>query len=248
MDQGLKDREIQILHMVQNSSTPIGAWAIVGLLEDEGASASPATVGRILNRLERQGYLRKSSFKGRMITPAGVAKIKHTQKMKLLDKYNQELDSLSTSTKLQHFLMVLEARKTVERDIIRLAARNMTDEVIQELDQIEATREQYYLRSMRSSKSDVDFHYTVAVASRNEVFIIFSQILCALTQRTELFDFMGEKNGKPFYTGHKGILEALKERDPDKAEAAMTEHIDTLIGAVKKWWDEYHRPANTDSE
>ncbi len=242
MNQKEKDRDVQILHMIQNSEVPMGAWAIAGLLEDRGVSYSPATIGRILNRLERQGYLTKSSFRGRMITRKGVEQIRHARQMKLLGNYDQKLNDLSSSNALQHFLMVLEARKTVERDVVRLAARNMTDKILEKLERIEVRRQKYYDKCLRDSKSDLDFHYAIAEASKNEVFVILSRILCSLSHRTELFDFMAKKNGKPFYIDHREILQALRERDADKAENAMMDHIDTLLVSVRKWWDEYHLP------
>ena len=135
--------------------------------------------------------------------------------------------------------MVLEARKTIERETTRLAALNITEKEFNALKAIESKRMADHKRSRRHASDDRNFHHLIAKASRNEILIIFSRILSVLSQKTELFDYMGKKTDTPYYIGHRRILEALEQRNPGRAEKRMIEHIDTLIEDVRKWGREH---------
>ena len=234
-----KDREMEILHIVQGASTPIGSWALAGLLEEKGLVYSTATIGRILNQLEQQGYLEKKSYQGRVITKKGEMAIAQASRLKQMEAYKEKLDDIMNSDRLQHFLMVLEARKTIERETARLAAMNITDKELKALRLIEDKRMANHRRSTRHASDDRSFHHLIAQASRNEILIIFSQILSVLSQKTELFDLMGTRTDAPYYIGHRKILEALEKRDSRAAERSMIQHIDKLHEDVRKWGSEH---------
>ena len=127
MNRTERDRGLEVLHIVQNSSAPIGSWALVGLLEEKGLVYSTATIGRILHQLEQQGYLEKKGYRGRVITKKGEMAIAQASRLKQMESYKDKLDDIMNSDRLQHFLMVLEARKTIERETTRLAALNIIE-------------------------------------------------------------------------------------------------------------------------
>jgi DNA-binding FadR family transcriptional regulator len=233
------DRDLEILSIIQNSVEPIGSWALVGLLEEKGLLYSTATIGRILHQLEQQGYLEKKGYQGRIITKKGENAIVLASKIKEMEGYKEKLDDILNSDRLHHFLMVLEARKTIERETTRLAALNITKKEIKALKAIESKRVAAHKQLWRHPSDDREFHHLIAKASRNQILIIFSQILSVLSQKTELFDYMRTKTDTPYYIGHRKVIAALEEKNPDKAEKGMIEHIDRLIEDVSKWGREH---------
>jgi GntR family L-lactate dehydrogenase operon transcriptional regulator len=55
-------------------------------------------------------------------------------------------------------------------------------------------------------------------------------------QQTPLFEQIRQKK-KSVMTAHIGILEALREHNPQKAEQRMVHHIDGLMKDVATYWD-----------
>jgi DNA-binding FadR family transcriptional regulator len=239
VDPNTTDREFLVLNLIQASEVPIGSWALVESIAEKGISLSSATVGRILNHLEKQGYLVKDGSKGRVITQKGEAAMKNALKYREMEGYKKKLDDLLTTNMLNHFIMVLETRKVIERSTVALAVGYITDGEIEKLRRIEARRDEDYKKSRINAHHDIEFHQTIANASRNEVLKIFSQIISMIGQQSDLFDYMRAKMETPYYISHKKILKAIDERNAELAEKAMVEHIDTLIRDVKVFWKEY---------
>jgi len=83
------EREWEVLSMIRNSNEPIGSWALVDMFEKKGINLSPATVGRILNQLDKRGYLEKRSYKGRVITTKGERAMERAAKLRQISKYEK---------------------------------------------------------------------------------------------------------------------------------------------------------------
>ncbi len=130
MDFSTNDRTFHVLSMIRNSDEPLGSWSLVEMFEEKGINLSSATIGRILNHLEKRGYLKKKSFKGRLITKKGEEAIEQALRMEQINKYTKRLEDLLNSKVLHHFIMVLEARRAIERETVRLSVKNITEEQI----------------------------------------------------------------------------------------------------------------------
>lgn len=57
----LQDKEIAVLESLKASMGPMGSWNLVEKLEEKGYYISSATIGRILNSLEKRGYAKKTA-------------------------------------------------------------------------------------------------------------------------------------------------------------------------------------------
>ena len=127
---------------------------------------------------------------------------------------------------------VLEFRKAVELECVKLAARRATEDEIQELAGI--------LENIKNSKDDLSryagydfqFHNLLFNMTKNQLFIkvnlllqeIFKKGFLEQTATAENFDY-GE---------HHKIYSAIREGDPEAAVVAMREHINTTIERVMK--------------
>lgn len=236
----LDDKRLRILEILSDSSEPIGSWNLVELLEGRGVSVSPATIGRTLNRLESLGYLEKEKFKGRVITPKGVEAIRLSQELRERNYYKEQLDAIINTNVLQNFLMVLEARKAIERSTVRLAAERANEADVRYMDEI--LERQKALRDKGCSIADEDraFHKAIAAASGNKALEILYAIISMSGQQSRLFEHLRKKVASPCVTGHLRILEAIRDHKPDRAEICMVEHLDGLIEDVNTYWHLYH--------
>jgi len=232
------DRALQVLSMIRDSEEPLGSWSLVDMFEEQGINLSPATIGRILNHLEKQGYLEKKSYKGRVITRKGEQAMQQALKSRQFDKYTKKLEDLLNSRVLHHFLMVLEARRAIEKEIVRLAAKNITADQIKKMEEIEKQREEDYAQDKIYAQPDIRFHQILAEASGNDVLMVLEQLTSFLGQQSDLFDYMRAKLKKPYFISHQNIIASLKHQDPEKAERCIVEHINKLIKDVNIYYKE----------
>jgi GntR family transcriptional repressor for pyruvate dehydrogenase complex len=236
----LTDREITALEIIRDSEHPLGAWNLEEILSRKGIQIGSSTVGRMLNRLEKQGYLTKKHFnQGRTITSEGRALLSRNQQEQLLKPLSERLGDMLNTRVLEKYLLVLEARKVLERAIVRLAAEQITDEKLKRLEQIVEQREERHRQSKSRADLDIAFHMAIAKACSNEVLSLLYQTVATLGQQSQLFELLRQRVGAPYLTSHREILEALISRDSDRAEECIVQHIDMLIGDVKKYWDTY---------
>ena len=233
------DTDFLILNILKDLNGPIGSGNLTGILEDLGVNISPASIGRILSSLERNGLLEKDRNKGRMITQKGFRAMREAQNRKQVDNLRKELDTMLTGRTLQNFLMILQARKIIESATVRLAAENISEEELAELRNVLDEREEHIQKSESVSGADVEFHTLISRASGNKVLSLIYQIISRLGQQSELFEYMRKQASGPYLSHHRNIYEALLAKDPDLAENFLKSHIDELIQEVQKYWHDH---------
>jgi len=234
------DKTLCILEIVSSSEEPLGSWNLVDLLEDKGISVSPATIGRILNRLENLGFLKKQGVKGRLITPKGEEAIRLAQKLKTADRYQKQLKEIINTDLLHDYLMVLEARKAIEKATARLAAVNATKEDLDLMNSILYKQESNYKAHKSGAEVDISFHKAIAKASCNKVLEILYSIIALSGQQSKLFEHIREQVRAPYTYSHRAILRAIEDHDPEEAEHCIEDHINCLIEDVNTYWHKYY--------
>ncbi len=239
MKQPLDERELIVLECIRDSSEPLGSWSLVEHLEDRGYRVSSASIGRILYRLEQRGYVKGQGNRGRIITKAGVTAIGKTKAFNSMDSHRKDLENLINSKVLEDFIMVLQARKAIERETARLAAESITEAGKRELHAILEEQEVKARRGESIAEIDIAFHRGIAHASRNPALLALYGILSTMGQQSELFEFVRSRVNAPYRPAHRSILEAICSHDPDEAEKNMIRHMDALIEDVTKYWDAY---------
>ena len=125
-----------------------------------------------------------------------------------------------------------EYRLITEPQVARIAAQKATKEDILAL-RLSIERQQNYERgSDEYVEEDIHFHAILAECTKNSVFIAINRAIegvrnAAIRQAAEK---MQVDLSHPF---HSSILRAIENREPDKAEYAMREHILTNISEMK---------------
>jgi DNA-binding FadR family transcriptional regulator len=117
------------------------------------------------------------------------------------------------------------ARIFFEVGLARNAAANGTDEDIARLEEALAANRDSIGDLKRFERTDVDFHYVLAVMTRNPIFTAIHAALAdwLLEQRSKT---LAAGEDVKAYEAHRAIFEAISARDPDRAEAAMRDHLE----------------------
>lgn len=236
----LDERDLIVLESIRETHEPIGSWALVETLEARDYRVSSASIGRILYRLEKLGYVEGQGNKGRIITDAGRKAIERSKALRSMDTHRQQLENLINSKVLEDFIMVLQARKAIERETSRLAAENITEAGLGRLGQILEEQEVRAKKGESIAEIDIAFHREIAKSSHNSALMALYEILSTMGQQSELFEFVRSQVDATYRQAHRLVLEAIRSHDPDAAEACIIRHMDALIEDVTKYWDLYY--------
>ncbi len=126
---------------------------------------------------------------------------------------------------------VTEARLLIEAEAAALAAHNITDEEIGELEHlIEIMGD---ADSESANEADERFHMTIARASNNGAILHTIQALWRMREHLPdvkaTYEAVCIHDAKLRTDEHRDVFNALKDRDPAAARAAMREHFHRLI-------------------
>lgn len=125
---------------------------------------------------------------------------------------------------------VLEFRRCLEPETCYLAAERMTDKSLKLItEQYEMMKESVGNRKVFVEK-DLQFHLEIARASQNKLILgclteVFEQMVRHLELLNQLFGYDGI-----YY--HQRILDAFKEKNPEKAKQEMEEHLQHAITSL----------------
>lgn len=131
-------------------------------------------------------------------------------------------------------LDLIQARKTIEMETVRLAAVNATQDELWKLRQSVSL----YYRDVAENKSHDDsaynFHTIIAEMSRNKYFKYLLDIMILKSKNGRAHGQAGDKErGNVYVVQHDDIVAALELRDADLAQQRMGAHIDTMLSDVK---------------
>ncbi len=129
---------------------------------------------------------------------------------------------------------VTEARLLIEAETAALAARNITDEEVAKLESL--IGEMASGDENVSRVADQTFHATIAEAANNAAMVHTVKQLWRM--REELPEVKATHQAVCFsdkstlVNEHRLIFEALRDRDPPRARAAMRKHFERLISSM----------------
>jgi DNA-binding FadR family transcriptional regulator len=141
---------------------------------------------------------------------------------------------LSSPEGIRHFQ---EARVFLEIGLARYAALHATPEEIEALRlALEANHAALGDRT-KFEKTDVDFHYVLAVIPKNPIFqtLHAAFVEWLVEQRHVTLNWPGRKDtAQSAYEAHAAIYKAIAAKDPDQAESAMRKHLEEIAGV---YWE-----------
>ncbi|MDE1916727.1 MAG: FadR family transcriptional regulator [Sphingomonadales bacterium] len=129
-----------------------------------------------------------------------------------------------------------EARLLFEGEAAALAATQITEEELAELDRLVVAIDQENKVPEGSHKADRAFHLTIARATRNAAVLEAVERLWELRATSPESALLHEKarvaNIKPVVDEHTAVLKALRDRDPVAARGAMRAHLSAVLESL----------------
>jgi GntR family transcriptional repressor for pyruvate dehydrogenase complex len=222
----------RILSEIKYADCPMGAGFLSGKMQIPQAS-----IGRILNSLEKRGFLKKISNKGRQITPAGLSWLEeqHAQKAKLHS--SQKLISIVEDLSKERLLEILDIRKLLEATSVELACINAGDEDIKLLEDILIDHRYAVRHDESGSAEDLRLHLTIAKLSRNETLYQIIELILTGKNAYDTFSAVADHVAHTQIQQHTDLIAAIKTRDPVQARQAMIRHLDQVISDVNKYFN-----------
>lgn len=190
--------------IIEGILTPGERLMEVQLAEDLGVSRTP--VREAIRKLELEGFVVTVPRKGAYV--AGLT--------------------------LKDITDVFEIRASLESLSARLAAERITSEELEKLDrilvQVAESSSKDDLESM--VKVDTDFHEVLYAASRNDRLVGIVHNLREQIQRYRSTSLSYPGRMKTAFVEHKKIVEAIAERDVERAERLAQEHIENAQNSM----------------
>ncbi|QCP00067.1 FadR family transcriptional regulator [Arthrobacter sp. 24S4-2] len=127
---------------------------------------------------------------------------------------------------------LIHVRRVLEAESASLAARRVTDRQVEQMSsllaRVDALLDGDIDETSVSAIIDVDteFHRSIASASGNPLLGALVDSLAGRTYRTRVWRAMTEQGATATTQAeHRGILEAIRRRDPDRARLRMHAHL-----------------------
>ena len=120
-----------------------------------------------------------------------------------------------------------EADETIECAVARRAAERITDEQMGRLDRVIVESDNAEAAGELAQVVDLDFqmHTILGAATGNHLLLEFQETLLRLLARYVYLGFRRAGTARGAIEDHRLIVEALRGRSPEAAEAAMRSHV-----------------------
>jgi GntR family transcriptional repressor for pyruvate dehydrogenase complex len=125
------------------------------------------------------------------------------------------------------FVQVYEMRLALESRCAYMAALRRTDGQVRRLEELVVVcRDQMEGGEMEDAiATDMEFHMEIARAAHSPLFPLVLSVLSSLLTHVLTLSFKGNAVGRPPYEAHCSIAEAIRERDPERAQVEMESHL-----------------------
>jgi len=193
-------------------------------------SVSRPTIREALSALESQGLIHKVPGAG---GGSFVQSVDHHALGQVVQESMHNLLSLGTVS----FDEVAMVRQYLEVPAAMNAAKNRTDADLDELRQIIDEQRSRKVDDPFIAELDARFHIAIARMSGNRVLASLVYALHSESEPVSYLDLSPEV-GRTAFAQHRAIVKAISEQDPERASAAITEHLTYLREHIKN-----HRPA-----
>jgi GntR family transcriptional regulator, transcriptional repressor for pyruvate dehydrogenase complex len=123
---------------------------------------------------------------------------------------------------------LIDFRKMLEPPLAARAARHAAAEEIDEMEEILRRQEEKQSQGDAAVDEDTEFHYSVALASDNNVVLKVIDILMEQLRDTRARSLQVAGRPQKSLVGHRRILAAIERHDEEAAQAAMQRHLEDV--------------------
>ena len=205
---------LQIRDMIESGEFPVGSR-----LPGERDLADQLGVSRVTIReaeiaLEAQGWIKIRTGSG---------------------AYVQQSQVLSALPQVTAFDLTA-ARAIIEAEAAALAAANITDDDVQELEELILAMSGEDISAENAALADQQFHLAIARIGGNPVVEHFVSLIWRirneLPQVRQVYGRVCHNDSEARTSEHADILAALRQRDPQASRNAMRQHFHRLFEAM----------------
>jgi GntR family transcriptional repressor for pyruvate dehydrogenase complex len=173
---------------------------------------SRSSVREALRSLESQGFIESRQGDGTYIASQPVESLVTPLASVILTEKDDQME-------------LFEMRRMIEPDLAYLAAERATEEEIALMEKVLALQEEQIDRGDFGTDVDRNFHYIMARATKNKALLrITDNIMDLLAESREQY-LQVEGRPQKSILRHREVLEAIRARDPERAEKCMHEHL-----------------------
>ena len=123
---------------------------------------------------------------------------------------------------------LLDARSIIEPPVAYRAALHATEEDLRAMEDILARQAAKVAVGALAMEEDSAFHYRLATAARNQAILKIIDVLMDLLREGRARSLQARGRSRRSLEGHRKILAAVKQRDPDGASKAMQAHLQEI--------------------
>ncbi|MFB7224684.1 FCD domain-containing protein [Streptomyces sp. NPDC056227] len=230
LDDNVGDALLVVIH---EAGGPVGARQISAALADRGRAVSESSVARRLRHLDAQGLTLQLGAKGRVLTEAGSRAVERLRRA----SRGASLLSASEIRTAQDVIHLLKARRAIEPEAVRDATEQISDV---DLAALRAVVAEHHDRASAEERPPRDialtFHRLAGASARNPlVQAMISIVLDSSHDRVEAaLDVILKTHHRSAVSvsEHEAIVEAMAQRDAERAAELMRAHLDRLLEEV----------------
>lgn len=237
-----KEIKFHLLRLLDSKEAPLGAGGASDALEREDIHVSEATAGRLLKSLEREGLAVKVGGRGRALSPQGKAQLRALLLEREQDLSTRKFLSALRPADSREIVEVLVARRAIEAECAKLAARNGNPSEVEELQVIVAEMTRKIRAGENLGQLDERFHGLLARMSRNRILQSVLEVIRHNGRHSPILQAIRRRAGRLSGEDHNKLLQAVVERDEAGAGAAMTRHINNVLEDVERYFAEKGQP------
>jgi len=158
----------------------------------------------------------------------GFIKRRHGKGMQVVDESHRaasESLQLLLKRKKASVRELLEVRRIVETQAAALAAERATTEQLEDLRKTLAALQSHGTSTKEDIKADLNFHLAIASATDNILIRLIFETIRPFLEKTIISCLRVAPKNELTREYHKKVLEAIGSRDPQRAAAAILEHL-----------------------
>jgi GntR family transcriptional regulator, transcriptional repressor for pyruvate dehydrogenase complex len=158
----------------------------------------------------------------------GIVHVRHGDGAVLVDSSGSSrlVDALRRHA--QQLPDIIDAREALESKLAALAAVRRTDEDLARIDAALADMERDIDAGGRGVEGDESFHGAVTLAGHSPLLHRLMSEISDLIRETRIESLSQPGRPRESLEGHRAIADAIRDRDPDAAAAAMRAHVDKV--------------------
>lgn len=222
------------LKSLVDSERPLGSWTMKERMESQGSKISLASVGRLLKELDNLGFTELVPGQGRKLTQLGYQQLENMQSDLERKKIEAEMKDATNLENKQDIMKLLQVRKIIEPEVVKLIVEEATDYDIEKLARSVEEHKCGLAEGKNVELLPINFHQVLSDISCNRFLNSVLKLLIheELQLETEFPRIAAKLREAHHLAEHELILSSLRDRNAELAVYYTKQHIQKLIDSI----------------